>query len=89
MGRTERVADGLDNAHRGIVAFRCHQHIVSRRQQFTEEKFHTCLAVTAGNADHFEVGRRINHPFRVINIPVVDRLFNRLVQPVGSQQIKS
>ena len=87
VGRAEGGADRLDDAHRRVVALGGHQDVEFCREELAEEELDTRLAVAAGDADHLEGGHFFQHPLGVVDIPVVDPLFNRAVDKIGGEDV--
>ena len=82
MGGSERASNGFDNAHRGVVAFRSHEHVVSCAKQSVEVILYAGFSVAARNADDFKVGTGGKNTLCVVGVITVDKLFNGNVDEV-------
>ena len=79
----ERRADGLDHAHRRVVAFGRHQRVVAHREQVREEVFDRGLAERAGDADDLQVLAGREYLFHIIRVVPPHRRLDGRIDLVG------
>ena len=74
MGSPQHRADGLDNAHGGVVAFGGFQRVKLCLQKGVQNVFHAGLAETAGDTYGQQIGSTSEDLLGIINVVLIDGL---------------
>ena len=79
MRRAKRCTDGLDHAHRRVVALGGHQRVVAHRKQVREKVFDRGFAERAGDADDLQIRAGREDLFRIVGIMPPHRRLDRRI----------
>ena len=81
--RLEVFSDRNNNTHRSVVALRCYKHSVLLSEQSLEIELNARFAVASGNSDDRKIRISFEYVLCVVDIVVVDALFDRPVERIG------
>ena len=84
MGRLHMLSYGSDNSHGSVEALRCHKDSEALGQKSCQIVLNAGLTVASGNAYDSKVLVASKNSYRIVNIMLIDALFNWHIDEIGN-----